>query len=39
MKEADTRAKFIDPKLRESEWSEDYIIREHYFTDGREVIR
>ncbi len=38
MKEADTRAKFIDPKLRESEWSEDYIIREHYFTDGRKLL-
>ena len=36
--EADTRAKFIDPKLKESGWSEDYVIREHSFTDGRKII-
>ena len=33
--EADTRAKFIDPKLRESGWSEDFISREFYFTEGK----
>ena len=33
--ESDTRSKFIDPKLKESAWSESHIIREHYFTDGR----
>lgn len=35
--EADTRAKFIDPKIRDAGW-EDYVIREHYFTDGRKLI-
>ncbi|MFU8973213.1 EcoAI/FtnUII family type I restriction enzme subunit R [Chryseobacterium wangxinyae] len=35
--EHDTRAKFIDPQLRLSEWDEAYIIREHYFTDGRKL--
>lgn len=33
--EADTRAKLIDPKLRESGWSEDFISREFYFTEGK----
>ena len=35
--ESDTRAKLIDPKLKESGW-EDYVIREHYFTDGRKLL-
>ncbi len=35
--EHDTRAKFIDPQLQLSEWDEAYIIREHYFTDGRKL--
>lgn len=35
--ESDTRAKYIDPKLKESGW-EEYIIREHYFTDGRKLL-
>lgn len=35
--EADTRAKFIDPEIQKSGW-EDFIIREHYFTDGRKLI-
>jgi len=33
--EADTRAKLIDPLLRESRWSEDRIEREKYYTPGR----
>jgi type I restriction enzyme R subunit len=35
--EADTRAKFIDPEIQKSGW-EDFVIREHYFTDGRKLI-
>lgn len=35
--ESDTRAKFIDPKLKESGW-EEFVIREHYFTDGRKLL-
>lgn len=35
--EHDTRAKFIDPQLKQAEWEEDYIIREYYFTDGRKL--
>jgi len=36
--ESDTRAKYIDPKLKESGW-EDFLIREHYiFTDGRKLL-
>ena len=37
LSESDTRAKFIDPKLKESGW-EEFIIREHYFTDGRKLL-
>jgi len=33
--EADTRAKIIDPKIKHSGWTEDFIAREHYFTDGK----
>lgn len=36
--EADTKAKLITPKLKESDWSESNIIREYYFTDGRKLI-
>lgn len=35
--ESDTRAKFVDSALQLSQWSEDYIIREYYFTDGRKI--
>jgi type I restriction enzyme, R subunit len=35
--ESDTRAKFIDPWLKESGW-ESYIIREYYFTEGRKLL-
>jgi type I restriction enzyme R subunit len=35
--EQDTRAKFIDPKLRDAEWDEGSIVREYYFTDGRKM--
>ncbi|MDF2529217.1 MAG: Type restriction-modification system, restriction subunit [Gammaproteobacteria bacterium] len=38
MNEADTRAEYIDPKLRESGWGiveESKILREQYITDGR----
>ncbi|HNR81404.1 MAG TPA: DEAD/DEAH box helicase family protein [Candidatus Pacearchaeota archaeon] len=33
--EADTRAKIIDPKIKQSGWTEDFIAREFYFTDGK----
>lgn len=36
--ESDTRSKFIDPKLKASNWSESHIVREHYFTDGRKGL-
>ncbi len=35
--ESDTRAKYIDPKLKESGW-EQFITREYYFTDGRKIL-
>jgi type I restriction enzyme R subunit len=39
--EADTKAKLITPKLKESGWSELHITREHgfkyFFTDGRKL--
>ena len=35
LNEADTRAKIIDPKLREAGWLEDFISREFYFTEGK----
>ncbi len=37
LSEADTRAKFIDPEIQKYGW-EEYVIREHYFTDGRKLI-
>ncbi len=36
--EDDTRVKFIDPALKESEWTEELIVRNHYFTDGRKLL-
>ena len=36
--ESDTRSKLIDPKIKESSWSENNIVREYYFTDGRKLI-
>ena len=36
--EADTKAKLITPKLKDSQWSESHIVREYYFTDGRKLI-
>lgn len=38
MTESDTRVKLIDPKIKESNWSESNIVREYYFTDGRKLI-
>jgi len=35
MSEADTRVKLIDPKLKESGWSEDKIRRDVYITPGK----
>ncbi|MDQ1769368.1 DEAD/DEAH box helicase [Labilibaculum sp. A4] len=35
--EADTRAKFIDPEIQKAGW-ENFVIREHYFTDGRKLV-
>lgn len=36
-KEADTRAKLIDPQIKLSGWGESQIEREHYFVKGRTV--
>ncbi len=36
--EADTKAKLITPQLVSDGWSENYIVREYYFTDGRKLI-
>lgn len=36
--ESDTRSKLIDPKIKESNWSENNIVREYFFTDGRKLI-
>lgn len=33
--ESDTRSKYIDPKLKESSWEENHIIREYSFTTWR----
>ena len=38
MTESDTRSKLIDPKLKESNWTENNIVREYFFTDGRKLI-
>lgn len=37
--EADTKAKLITPQLVSDGWSENYIIREYYFTDDRSLIK
>ncbi len=36
--ESDTRAKLIDPRIKQSDWLESNIVREYYFTDGRKLI-
>lgn len=36
--ESDTRAKLIDPRLKNNSWNESHIVREYYFTDGRKLI-
>lgn len=36
--EADTKAKLITPQLVSDGWSENFIVREYYFTDGRKLI-
>lgn len=36
--EADTRSKLIDPQLKNAGRSEEHIIREWYFTDGRKLV-
>lgn len=36
--ESDTRAKFIDEKLKKSFWGENNIIREYTFTDRRKLL-
>ncbi len=36
--ESDTRAKYIDPSLKNSNWEETSIIREYYFTAGRKGL-
>ena len=38
MTESDTRVKLIDPKIKQSNWSENNIVREYYFTNGRKLI-
>jgi type I restriction enzyme R subunit len=35
--EADTRANFIDPALKDSNWKSEHIVREYAFTDGRKL--
>ena len=35
--ESDTRAQYIDPKLKESGWDK-YVHREYYFTNGRKLL-
>jgi len=36
--EADTCRKYVVPKLHEAGWSDDQIIEQKYFTDGRIVV-
>jgi type I restriction enzyme R subunit len=44
MNEADTRARLIDPKLKQAGWGDSQITREHYyqrdhqFTQGRVIL-
>jgi type I restriction enzyme R subunit len=35
--EADTRAKLIDPALKDAGWGESQIEREHYFVRNRQI--
>lgn len=37
MNEADTRANYTDPQLKESKWEAAMLIREHPFTEGRKL--
>ena len=37
LSESDTRAKFIDPQLKNDWWNEKQIIREYEFTDWRKL--
>jgi type I restriction enzyme R subunit len=37
LNEADTRVKLIDPKLHESGWREEFILRDRPITPGRLV--
>ncbi len=36
--ESDTRAKYIDPKLKSDGWDESHLIREYAFTNGRKLV-
>ncbi len=36
--ESDTRAKYIDPKLRTDGWEDSHIVREYAFTNGRKFV-
>jgi type I restriction enzyme R subunit len=36
--EADTRANYIDPALKDAGWSQSTITREYYFTAGRKLV-
>ena len=38
LSESDTRANYIDPQLKKSNWKVENIIREYYFTDGRKLF-
>ena len=38
LSEADTKAKMITPQLKADGWSENLIVREYFFTDGRKLI-
>ena len=38
LSESDTRAKFIDPQLKNDWWNEKQIIREYEFTDWRKLL-
>jgi type I restriction enzyme R subunit len=36
--ESDTRANYIDPQLKNSNWEAHNIKREYSFTDGRKIL-
>ncbi len=38
LNETVTRAKLIDPKLKERIWDENFIVRKYYYTDGRKLL-